>query len=321
VTKQVCVIGVDGGNTKTVAVVADSQGSVIGVGRGGCTDVYGTAGEEGALAELTRTVEAALAAAGRQAGDLEAGVFSLAGADWPEDHELLRRHVARSLNLGFGPQVVNDAIGAIRLASPTWEGIAVICGTGNAVGARRASGEVFHVGFWPDPIGSIALSRAALNAVYRDHLELGPPTSLTARALSLFGGEDPLDLLHYFTRRGGAGRSELVRMSEVLLTEADAGDQVARDLVLWAGDTLGAQGAVSGRRVGLTLDGVAVVLGGGLFRHPSMLLQEAVMARLPGAMAVRPTVPPVVGATMLALDRIGAAADAEVIGRHLAAAG
>ena len=34
------VLGVDGGNTKTIALVAALDGTILGAGRGGCGDIY-----------------------------------------------------------------------------------------------------------------------------------------------------------------------------------------------------------------------------------------------------------------------------------------
>ncbi len=312
-----CVLGVDGGNTKTTAVVLDgSSGEVAGVGDGGCSDIYGVASAALALAELDRVVEAALREAGLGPGDLSAAVFSLAGADWPEDYEYLRRHLRR-WHFGFEPVVINDSMGGLRLGSPHWEGIAVICGTGNAVGARRRDGACFHLGFWPDTVGAGSLSQAALDAVLREHLGLGPTTSLTAGALGLYGAADPIELLHRFTRRGGYSRQEVVRMSPLLLDEADRGDEVALGIVSAAGRAMGGQGRVSAERVGLGVSGTVTVMTGGLFQHHTTVLVDAVMSELPGARAVRTTLPPVVGALMAALDQLGEPSDAAAIDRSL----
>ena len=35
-----CVLGVDGGNTKTLALVATLDGTILGMGRAGCGDIY-----------------------------------------------------------------------------------------------------------------------------------------------------------------------------------------------------------------------------------------------------------------------------------------
>ncbi len=312
------VIGVDGGNTSTTAVVVDGSGTVVGVGDGGCTDIYGVASPPQALDELDRVVGTALRAAGLGPGQLRSGVFSLAGADWPEDHDYLRSHLG-GCSFGFEALVVNDAMGGLRLGSPSWEGIAVICGTGNAVGARRRDGTCFHLGFWPDTVGAATLSQEALDAVLRAHLDLGPSTSLTGRALALYGAADPIELQHRFTGRDGLGRSELVRMSPVLLDEADRRDEVALRIVTAAGRAMGGQGRASAERIGLSVEGATAVLGGGLFQHPTGVLADAVMGELPGAVEHRTTLPPVIGAVMAALDQIGAESDPDELHRSLTA--
>lgn len=314
------VLGVDGGNTKTIAVVADSTGAVFGIGRGGCTDVHGVNGADGACAELSRTIRAALGGAGCGEPDLDIGVFSLAGADWPEDQQRLDGHLRADFDFGFDPVILNDAIGGLRSGAPDWEGIALICGTGNAVGARRRDGVSFHLGFWPDTIGAVVLSGFALDAVQRDYLRLGPETSLTDRALELYGAKDPLELLHLFTRVDGFGRSEQVMMSPVLFDEAERGDEVAHQMVVKAGAALGAQGRISAERIGLDIVGTPVVMSGGLFRHPSKILEHTVMQELPGARAARTDRPPVVGPLLVAIDMVGESCDPDRLHRSLRAA-
>ena len=115
------VIGVDGGNTKTAAVVVDGAGTVVGVGEGGCTDIYGVASPPDALAELDRVVARALQHADCDPADLRAGVFSLAGADWPEHHDYLRRHL-EDCRFGFDAVVINDSIGGLRLGARNGRG-------------------------------------------------------------------------------------------------------------------------------------------------------------------------------------------------------
>ena len=177
------IVAVDGGNTKTIAVVADTDGTIRGVATAGCSDIYGARSVEAGLQELVAAVEGAVAAASAGSEPFAASVFSLAGADWPEDIGLLEHEVGARLAV-TDPLVVNDAIGALRSGSPGWEGIAVVCGTFNAVGARNADGRVFHLGFWPDRTGgAFDLSTAALRAVYREALGLGPATRADAARL------------------------------------------------------------------------------------------------------------------------------------------
>jgi N-acetylglucosamine kinase-like BadF-type ATPase len=299
------VLAVDGGNTKTLAAVADASGRTYGVGRGGTADIYNAATPDDAIAAIEAAVSEALAGAGIAADELDAAAFSLAGADWPEDFTLLETRLRERLGLTVAPLVVNDALGALRGGSPDWTGIAVVCGTYNAVGARHPDGRVFHLGFWPDAVGGREFGREGLRAVYRAALGIGPETVLTERALALYGAGDPIGLLHEFTRRGGLEEHEKDRLAPVVLDAADEGDAVARAIVGDKGGVLGRQARACAEQVGLPLEGARVVLAGGVFGHPTDRLADATMAELPGAVAVRDPAPPIAGAVLLALDQIG----------------
>src|SRR5438034_5570828 len=192
------LLGVDGGNTKTIAFVARADGSVVGVGTAGCADIHNARSPGHALEEIVRASSAALEAAEARAGDLAAAAFSLAGADWPEDFDLLRHGLAERLELAVEPLVVNDAIGAIRSGTDDGVGVAAVCGTGGAIGARNRRGGIFHLGFWPDGTGASTLGSEGLAAVWRAAIGVGPETSLTARALDRWSATDPLSLLHAF---------------------------------------------------------------------------------------------------------------------------
>ena len=50
------VLDVDAGNTKTVALVALLDGTIVGSGRAGCGDIYGAVSEAAALTEVTSAV-------------------------------------------------------------------------------------------------------------------------------------------------------------------------------------------------------------------------------------------------------------------------
>jgi N-acetylglucosamine kinase-like BadF-type ATPase len=311
------VLGVDGGNTKTIAVVADESGHALGGGRGGCADIYNAPAPQAAIDAIAAAAEQALEAADTSASDVAAATFGLAGADWPEDFALLEGALHERLGLPAPPLVVNDSIGALRSGAPDWIGVSVVSGTYNAIGARRADGRVFHLGFWPDGAGGRDIGRDALRAVYHAHLGMGPATALAAGAFALYGADDAIDLLHRFTRRGGLAEHEIDRMAAVVLDAADEGDEVAREIVAAKGSILGRQGRACAAQLDLPLEGTRIVLSGRVFAHPTERLAAATMAELPGAIAVRHPVPPVAGAVLLSLDRIGAEVDAGAVAAGL----
>ena len=311
------MLAVDGGNTKTLAAVADAGGITRGTGRGSGSDIYNAVTPDEAIDAIEAAARQALAAAGIAGDAVESAAFSLAGADWPEDFTLLAGELHRRLALRAAPLVVNDAIGALRTGSPDWTGIAVVSGTYNAVGARHPDGRVFHLGFWPDGAGGRDLANEGLRAVYHAALGMGPATALTERALALYGVPDAIALLHEFTRRGGLAEPERDRLAPVVLDAADAGDAVAREIVEGKGHVLGLQARACAGQLELPLDGTRVVLTGGVFGHPTERLAAATMAELPGAVPVRHGPPPVAGALLLALDRLGVPIDEAAVAAGL----
>jgi N-acetylglucosamine kinase-like BadF-type ATPase len=308
------LLGVDGGNTKTHALLTDADGHVLGHGHSGTGDIHNSEPEP-ALVEIVRACEEALAVAGASTSDLDATAFSLAGADWPEDFVLLRDELTKRLDLLREPVIVNDGIGPLRCGTEDGVGVAAVIGTYCAVGARNDAGEVFHLGFWPDSTGAYALGSEALAAIWRNMLGLAPPTSMLPRALELWGRTSAEDLLHVFTRidDGLPAVAERARFAAAVLDEAEAGDIVAREIVRRVGGLAGDYARVSAERIGLLGRPFPLVLLGGVLRHPSPLLRAAIHDRVPESVPVYPDIEPVVGALLLAGDVVGATPDRNAI--------
>jgi N-acetylglucosamine kinase-like BadF-type ATPase len=312
------VLGVDGGNTKTLALVARGDGVILGTGRAGCGDIYGATSPAAAISEIEHAVDVALTEAGIPPAELTAGGFSLAGADWPEDFKLLE-DAMHARGYGQNIMVVNDAIGALRAGSPDGTGVAVACGTGAAIGARGTDGRVWHSSFWQEPQGADQLSSLALRAMYRAELGIDPPTALTERLLAVFSARSVEEILHRMSGRElprPKNRRQLVRP---LFDAADAGDATAREIVISHGKALGDYAIAAARQVGLLETPFTLVLTGGVLRHPSLLLREALVDRVrEAAPAVRPIqsrFEPAAGAVLLALDLAGIEVDDNLLER------
>ena len=314
------LLGVDGGNTKTVAVVVSDEGAILGSGRQGCGDIHNAMGPETAVQQIVGAATSALATAGADASDLAAAVFSLAGADWPEDFAYLRAELQRRLELPDEPEVVNDAVGGLRSGSDDMVGVAVVIGTHAAVAGRNENGDLFHLGFWPDSTGAHALGSQGLASIWRHMLGLGPETSLIARALARFGAADAEQLLHVLTRIDAPEEgSQAARFADAVLDEAEAGDRVARTIVQTVAGRMGDYARVCANRTGQLGTPFPLVLCGSVLRHPSPLLRSVLLSRVPDGQPVYPDVEPVAGAVLLAADRIGARPDLTHVRTPLAA--
>jgi N-acetylglucosamine kinase-like BadF-type ATPase len=299
------VLGVDGGNTKTVALVAGEDGRVLGRGRSGCSDIYGAESAAAALRALDDATAAALRAAGLRPSDLSAAVFSLAGADWPEDFHFLRCAL-RDRGLADSVIILNDAFAPLRAGSDDFTGVSVVCGTGAAIGARSASGQMWHASWWLNTHGARQLGQRALEAVIAADLGIAPPTRLTAGLLSVYGAESVEDLLHRITKRvGGVACPE--RAAPILVGEAERGDAVARGIAEDHGRRLGSYALAAARRVDLA-PLHRLVLAGTVLERSSVIaeaLRGCVHEEQPEAEVSVPDLIPAAGAVMLALESAG----------------
>jgi len=321
------VLGVDGGNTKTIALVATLDGEIVGAGRSGCGDIYnapvtGTRWPDpaaAALANIEFAVETALEAARVAPADLLAGVFSMAGADWPEDFALLNAAM-RARGYGHSIIVQNDALGVLHAGVASNVGVSVVCGTGGATGARGYDGRSWHSSFWQDQAqGGAQMCYAALDAVVRAELEIDPPTSLKQRFLEYFAMESVEEVLHLFKGRTQRFSRRIDGVTPFLLDEADAGDMAARKVVLDQGRAMGEYARVAARIVGLEGTSFSLVLAGGVLRHPTTLLSDAIIERVqissPGVRPTRCRFEPVIGALFTALESAGRIIDEALIER------
>lgn len=315
-----CVLGVDGGNTKTLALVAALDGTILGRGRAGCGDIYNAPptpespdSASAAVANIEQAVMEALRQAQAQPSDLLAGVFNMAGADWPEDFALLRAALEERR---FGQRLIvqNDALGVLHAGVSSAVGISLICGSGAAIGARASDGRTWHTSHWQDDVqGSHHLAHKTLVAVYRSELGIEPPTSLTARVLDFFQVDAVEALLHLFTNREHDAPEHIGRLTPILLDEAEAGDRVARRIVQEHGRALGEYVLAAARRVGLEGEAFPLVLAGGVFHHPSSLLAEAIIEEVHRSSPLARLVPsrfePVIGVLFAALEAVGVTMD------------
>jgi N-acetylglucosamine kinase-like BadF-type ATPase len=308
-TAPTLLLGVDGGNTKTVAVVAAQDGAILGTGRGGRSDMYNTPCEDDAVQEVRRAVLAATDAAGVTPADVVSSVFSMAGADWPEDVNFLTDKF-RELALGRSVQVVNDAIGALWAGTPDGIGVSITVGTGIAIGARNSDGRTWYSGLWPIAYGGVELGKRALTAVYEAHIGLGPPTALSDNVLAFFDAVNVEEVLHRSTARGTDRHwMQQARMAPLLLDAAAHGDPVACSIVTEAGARNAEVALIAARAVGLDRAPVRCVLSGGVIRHSSglfeQIIQRQIEAAIPGVDVVHDPPEPVVGAVLLAAEHAG----------------
>ena len=301
------VLGVDGGGSKTHALVADEHGEVLGFASSGRSN-WEDIGLEAAGAALAGAIGDALAAAVVAPGDLAASAFGLAGLDWDADRPVLGA-VLDPLGLGWPRWLDNDSFIALRAGTGRPYGVVVIAGTGHVAAGRDPAGRTFRTfGLGPmyGDFGSATdVAEEAVLAVADAWTGRGPATSLSRLLPQLAGCDAPEELLQRLSR----GLVALPEAAPLVLRQAEAGDPACRAIVLQAGAALGDAAAVVARRLDLQHEGFEVVMAGGLFAGRNRLLETTLADTLhrvaPRAAPVHLTCQPVVGAALEALELAG----------------
>ena len=238
------VVGVDGGGSKTTALVADVDGRVLGRGTAGPSN-YHVIGVDAAYAALDAAVQAALAGSdGRPA----ALCLGMAGVARPADQAVIRAWAAVRYP-GVPLTITHDARLVLAAGTPEGRGIAVLCGTGSMIYGEDAHGHVTRADGWGYLLGDdgsgYAIGRAALRAVARAADGRGPQTALTGAILAHWSLAKPQDLIGY-VYAPTTHRADIAALAELVQTVALQPDAVAQDILRRAGQELaiGAQAVV-----------------------------------------------------------------------------
>lgn len=299
------VLGVDGGNTKTVALVADLGGRVLGRARAGSSNME-SLGAAGAAAVIAACVEAALLAAGAAPGEITAAHLGLAGVDWPEDAPALRRELF-GLPWANEAAIENDAFLGMRACAPGGIGIGVTAGSGVCACIIPEKGEPYFYGGFTDIGGGFDIDQRTLQAVVRAEDGRGPATALTDPILAASGRPSVYRLVQAVCREGLRLPSTVIR--PILFAAARQGDPAACEIVQSFGRELALCAVNLIRRHGLAGGEPRVVAAGSLFTRTGPLLFETfrreVLAAAPRAHVSCSQHPPVLGAVRAALRALG----------------
>ena len=308
------ILAVDGGNSKTDVALVGADGAVLGAVRGPSASHH-RLGVEAAAEALGELVEAARHDAGTGPTPrplAQVGVWCLAGLDLPADDQAMGSALA-ARRWAAEDVLHNDVFAVMRTGSERAWGIGVVVGSGmNCAGVGPDGTEVRFPalgelsGDWG---GGRDIGIAAVGAALRGEDGRGRRTALERLVPGHFGLPSVLAVVEA-VHLGRIAEGRVVELCPLVFTAAEAGDDVAAALVARQADEVVTMAGTAIRRLGLTGAEVDVVLGGGVLRRDDPAFLERIRGGIVGvASAARvrqATGPPVVGAALLGLDRLGA---------------
>ncbi len=315
-------LGIDGGQTSTLAVIVDGAGRLLGTGRAGPSNHIH---EPGGIERLRQALHGSLSAAWTDAGlareagrlpELEAACCGMTGAgEYVQELIQEAAHIRRL-------RVEHDAVTAHAGALLGEPGAVVIAGTGSVAFGVNAQGQTAHAGGWAYLMGdegsAYDIGRQALVAAARAEDGRPPHTRLLAD-IPAYLGMSTLWEVRSLVYSPGFGRAEMAALAPLVSSAAGQGDRAAQAILDGAGASLAELAATVLRRLGMEGEPARVAPVGGVFRAGEVILQpfeRALRDLCPRAILTPPALPPVLGAALLALKMAGILID-EKIQAHL----
>lgn len=301
------VIGIDGGATKTVAVVMNQAGLEIGRSQSGSTN-WNSVGIDTAYIHLNEAIIGALEQAGRRSEDVNAVCIGASGVDRPLDRERMTGWL-RAIFPAAALAVHNDAV--IALASGAGGeiyGVVLISGTGMIVYGFDRAGNRARAGGWGallgDPGSGYALGAEVLKAVTWAVDGRGPATALTQALLDHLGLERPQQLVDWAYR--DIAWERFAALAPLAVHCAQAEDTVAQRILAEGAEGLAGAVRAVVQNLKMADDPLPLVLAGGNLRpgHFQDQVKARILSFAPNAILIRPDLEPVIGAAMLALREL-----------------
>lgn len=301
------VVGIDGGGTHTLCLVATRDGRVLGQGEGGPANLY-SVGMEITCASVADALADALTDAGLAHAQVVAMTAGLSGTHVAADAALLRGQLAGLVPNGV-TTIRNDGEVALAAATGGGRGMVVVAGTGSIGFGGDGQGRVVRSGGWGYLIGdegsAFAIARAGLAVGSAAVDGRGTPSLLAAALPQALGVADFDATLPVIYGPPPLTRQQIADLARVVTQCAARGDAASLAILAQAGADLARLVWAMGNALDLPTDAAFPVAGnGGVFRAGPLVLQpftQAVRQRYPGARVSLPLLTAAAGAAVLAL--------------------
>lgn len=238
--KKLNVLGIDGGGTKTEAVLMDENHQVLGSGKSGPSN-YQSVGMEVA----TNSIQTAIlqAVANSNSHQSISGIcLGLAGAGRPEDFSVVEnclQEIIANLPIKWDLQpntiiICSDSNVALVGGIGSSVGIVVIAGTGSLVFGQNSQGLTKRVGGWGYILGdegsAYNIAIRGLQAALQSYDGRESPTTLVTDFQRYLGLQNIEGLIEIIYRRGW-GVTQIAALAPIVSAAADKEDKVAKKII------------------------------------------------------------------------------------------
>ncbi|MGQ9542248.1 MAG: N-acetylglucosamine kinase [Armatimonadota bacterium] len=303
---QTLVIGIDGGQSTTRALIADTEGNLLGLGVGGAANHIH---EPGGPERLRQSLRDALESVLRSASLPSDARFAVALCGMTGGGDLVEQ-ICRQELPAERVVVTHDTHTALYCITQGAPGAVVIAGTGSVAYGMNNLGETAAVGGWGYLMGDEGsaywIALRAINMCTRAEDGRMPSTWLK-RAILMHFNIGSLGELHHLIYSGQLSRAEIASVSRAVSDAAELGERVAIRILGSAGRELGLMAVAVLRKLGMQYQRANVGIVGGV-ANAAKPLHDAFRERIYRstlAEVVTPRFPMVVSAVCMALEQAG----------------
>lgn len=301
------ILGIDGGQTSTKAILVTLDGRVVGTGTGSpCDHLHGPNGYARNRDAIVSAATAALAAANRPASDIVGVGLGLTSA--PRETNAgatFRQMVDAFCTVDPGAFWVDaDFVSNLAGASAGGPGIVVIAGGGSiGYGVDETGREAIAGGLgylMGDDGSGWFLGLNAIQAAARAFDLRGPETALLPFVLEHYGLDRIRDIIRIIYAEGFS-RDRVSTIARDVVRIAAEGDAVAAEIVHTGAERLGDIALGVARQLYTPGDPIVVYPTGGVFTSRDLIRQpfaERIQDGWPDATIADPRFPPAVGAVL-----------------------
>lgn len=230
------VIGIDGGGTKTEALLVAEDGREWGGLTAESTNPHAVTFEQAAR-NMAGLLDRALSVPGTEKLECAALCLGLAGVDTAGERErflaFLEAYRAER-GLSFPIYLNNDAQIALMATLGDDRGIVVISGTGSIAYGLTEDRRAFRVGGWGPLLGDEGsgydIGVRTLRAAMRSYDGIEAPTALASMIVERYGFSAITDLRH-FVYKPHVKKHDIAKFAELCIRADEAGDPTAGSIL------------------------------------------------------------------------------------------
>ena len=293
------VIGIDGGGSKTVGLIATSDGTILSRAEVGGSNyhVVGADCTEQILAGLVVTL---LNQADVAPDSQIACCLGMAGLGRKSDRNIIS-NICDSVGLNGHRILTHDAEIALVGGLGKLEGVILISGAGAIAYGRTSDGYSVRSNGWGHLLGNegsgYSIGLQGLRAVVRAEDGRARPTKIRDCILFETGLSTPEDLVTWVH---SSSKGKIARLSRMVFEAMELGDEVAKQIIIHSADELTRSAQVVIDRLDLNPAPKMVLSGGVMLNQP--VLVKMIQDRFRGIQICLAKNEPAYGAILLAIN-------------------